>query len=404
MEIGHFIGQRGLAEHWLMKIPYAYSWKNLWTRKLTTLLTASGMALVVYVFASVLMLSEGLKQTLVATGSPDNVMVIRRGSETEVQSSIDRVQAAIIESLPEITYDASGRKQVSKESLLLMVLPKRNSDKQANVTIRGLSDRGLALRSQVHLAEGRMFRPGSSEMIAGNKIAENFKGAGIGESLHFGQREWTVVGIFDAGNTGFSSEIWGDVDQMMQSFRRNAYSSVIFTLPGRKAFEHLEKQIEADPRLTLEVKRETAFYAEQSEQLANFLKILGISLSVVFSLGAMIGAVITMYGAVANRTREIGTLRALGFRRSSILSAFLLEALLLGLVGGILGIILASTMQFLTVSTLNWQTFSELAFSFTLTPRIAGVSLGFALLMGLLGGLLPAIRAARMDLIAALRG
>jgi putative ABC transport system permease protein len=386
-----------------MKIPYAYAWKNLWARKLTTVLTASGMALVVYVFASVLMLSEGLRQTLVATGNPDNVMVIRQGSETEVQSTIDRTEAAIIESLPDIAHGATGLRQASKETLVLMVLPKRGSGKKANVTIRGLSERGLALRPQVRLVRGRLFRPGASEIIAGNKVAEGFTGAGIGEKLRFGMREWTVVGIFDAGNTAFGSEIWGDVDQLMQAFRRNAYSSVIFTLPGSAAFERARNFLETDPRLTVEAKRETVFYAEQSEQLANFLNILGLSLSVVFSLGAIIGAVITMYGAVASRTREIGTLRALGFGRYSILVAFLMESLFLGLVGGVIGIALASTMQFLTISTTNWQTFSELAFSFTLTPRIAAASIIFALLMGLVGGLLPAIQAARMDLIEALR-
>jgi putative ABC transport system permease protein len=389
--------------HFRIRVPLAYSWKNLWARRLTTLLTASGMALVVYVFATVLMLSQGLRQTLVSTGSEGNVMVIRRGAETEVQSSVSRDEAAVVESLPDIAYGATGLKRVSKETLLLMVLPKRSSGKPSNVTIRGLSENGLALRPQVRLAKGRMFRPGTSEIIAGRRIAEGFKGAGLGETLHFGLRDWTVVGVFDAGNTAFGSEVWGDVEQIMQAFRRNAYSSVIFTLNDPAAFESVRKNIEADPRLTLEAKREIEFYAEQSEQMAKFLNILGLSLSIVFSLGAIIGAIITMYGAVASRTREIGTLRALGFRRAGILTAFLAESLLLGLVGGIFGVMLASTMQFLTISTMNWQTFAELAFTFDLTPAIVLQSLAFALAMGLLGGLLPAIRAARMDLIEALR-
>jgi putative ABC transport system permease protein len=389
--------------HFRIRVPLAYSWKNLWARRLTTLLTASGMALVVYVFATVLMLSQGLRQTLVSTGSEGNVMVIRRGAETEVQSSVSRDEAAVVESLPDIAYGATGLKRVSKETLLLMVLPKRSSGKPSNVTIRGLSENGLALRPQVRLAKGRMFRPGTSEIIAGRRIAEGFKGAGLGETLHFGLRDWTVVGVFDAGNTAFGSEVWGDVEQIMQAFRRNAYSSVIFTLNDPAAFENVRKKIEADPRLTLEAKREIEFYAEQSEQMAKFLNILGLSLSIVFSLGAIIGAIITMYGAVASRTREIGTLRALGFRRAGILTAFLAESLLLGLVGGFFGVMLASTMQFLTISTMNWQTFAELAFTFDLTPAIVLQSLAFALAMGLLGGLLPAIRAARMDLIEALR-
>jgi putative ABC transport system permease protein len=386
-----------------MKIPFYYSWKSLWARKATSVLTAAGMALVVYVFATALMLTEGLERTLVATGSEDNVKLIRRGAETEVQSSIEREQAAIIESAPEIAYAPNGTKLASKEVLVLMTLPKRGSDKPSNVTIRGLSEKGLMLRPQVHLIEGRMFRPGSSEIIAGKKIAENFKGAGVGETIRFGMRNWTVVGVMDAGNTGFSSEIWGDAEQLMQAFRRTAYSAVVAKLADISLLESFRRRIESDPRMKVEAKRETVFYAEQSEMMSNFLKILGMTLSVIFSLGAIIGAVITMYGAVASRTREIGTLRALGFQRSGILSAFLFESSLLGLIGGLVGIALASGMQFLTVSTLNWQTFSELAFTFTLTPAIMFQSLAFSLLMGLVGGLLPAFRAARMDLIDALR-
>ena len=386
-----------------MRIPYAYSWKNLWARRLTTGLTAGGLALVVYVFATVLMLTEGLRQTMVTTGSPDNVMVIRRGAETEVQSSVDRTQAEVVASMPEIALANDGQRLVSKEALVLVTLPKRSNDKPSNVTLRGVSRHGLSLRPQVRLWQGRLFRPGSSEIIAGNKIARGFKGAGIGEKLRFGLREWLVVGIFDAGTTGFGSEVWGDADQLMQAFRRQSYSSVIFKLADRNLFEPLKARLEKDPRLTLEVKRETSFYAAQSEQMAKFLGILGMTLSMVFSIGAVIGALITMYGAVASRTREIGTLRALGFRRRSILGAFIMEAVFLGLIGGVIGIGMASLMQFLTISTMNWQTFSELAFSFTLTPLIASKAMGFALLMGFLGGVLPAARAARMDIIDALR-
>lgn len=386
-----------------MKIPLAYIVRNLWTRKLTTLLTAGGMALVVFVFAAVLMLEEGLHKTLVQTGSWDNAVMIRRSSGTEVQSIIDRNQAAVIASAPEIAYGADGEPIVSKEVVVLINLEKRASAKPSNVIIRGVGAKGLALRPQVTLTEGRMFRPGSSEIIAGRAIAQRFSGTGLHETLRFGGCEWTVVGVFDAGGSGFDSEIWGDADQMMQAFRRNAYSVTVAKLVAADRFPAFRARLEADPRLTVEAKRETVFYAEQSEMLANFIRILGMTLSVIFSFGAIIGAMITMYAAVANRTAEIGTLRALGFQRRSILAAFLVEALFLSLLGGALGLVLASLMQLVSVSTMNWQSFAEIAFRFSLTPRIVIQSLAFAAFMGLLGGVLPAARAARLKIVDALR-
>lgn len=386
-----------------MSIPLSYIWRNLIARKLTTLLTAGGMALVVFVFATVLMLEEGLRKTLVETGSPDNVVITRRSAGTEVQSVVDRDQAAIVENQPEVAYSTNGLRLASKETIVLISLAKRNSDKASNVLIRGVGQKGIELRPQVEIVEGRMFRPGSTEIIAGKSVAERYKGAGVGETLRFGQREWTVVGIMDAGKTGFDSEIWGDVDQLMQAFRRPVYSSVILKLNDPAAFSQLKTRIETDPRLTLEVKQESVFYAEQSQLLANFIRYLGMILSIIFSIGAIIGAMITMYASVANRATEIGTLRALGFRRNNILSAFLLEALMLGAAGGVVGLVLASFMQFFTISTMNWQSFSELAFSFTLNIAIIIKSLAFALIMGGVGGLLPAARAAGLNIVDSLR-
>jgi ABC-type antimicrobial peptide transport system permease subunit len=361
------------------------------------------MALVVFVFAATLMLAEGLRKTLVDTGSYDNVVVIRKGAGSEVQSGVERAQASIIESQPEVAIGENGRELLAKELVVLINLPKRISNKPANVVIRGIGASSLQLRPQVNLVAGRMPKSGSGEVIAGKNIADRFQGGGLGETLRFGMRTWTVVGVFDAGNTGFNSEIWGDVDQLMQAFRRPVYSSVIFRLRDSQEYAGFRQRIENDPRLTLEAKRETRFYADQSEAMAKFLRILGITLTVIFSLGAVIGAMITMYAAVANRTAEIGTLRALGFMKSSILAAFILESLFLGLLGGLVGLFVASFMQLVTISTMNWQTFAELAFGFTLTFAIAWKSLAFSLVMGFIGGLLPAIRAARMNIVDALR-
>ena len=386
-----------------MKIPISYSFRNLWTRRMTTILTASGMALVVFVFAAILMLSEGLRKTLVDTGSYDNVVVIRKAAESEVMSGVERPQAAIVETQPEISVGPDGRQLLAKELVVLINLPKRDTNKPSHVVIRGISGASLLLRPQVRILEGRMPRPGSSEIIAGKSIAKRFKGGGIGEALRFSMRNWQVVGIFEAGNTGFSSEIWGDADQLMQAFRRPVYSSVIFKLRDSSEFDKVKTRLENDPRLTLEARRDTKYYADQSEIMAKFLRILGLSLTIIFSLGAVIGAMITMYAAVANRTAEIGTLRSLGFGRRNILAAFIIESLLLGLTGGCIGLFFASFLQLYTVSTMNFQTFSELAFSFTLTFEIIYKSIAFSLIMGFAGGALPAVRAARMNIVDALR-
>ena len=386
-----------------MGLLFFYSLRNLLTRRLTTFLTASGMALVVFVFASILMLAEGLQKTLVETGSQDNVIVIRRSSGSEVQSGVDRAQASIVETVPEAASGPRGRPLLAKELVVLITMEKRESGSPANVVIRGISEDSFLLRPQVKVVMGRIPKPGSSEILIGRSIEKGFQGADLGESLFFAMRSWTIVGVFDAGSTGFSSEIWGDVDQLMQAFRRPVYSSVLFRLREPSEFDQAKSRIESDPRLTLEAKRETTYYKDQSEMMAKFLRILGFSLTIVFSIGAVVGGMITMYASVANRTREIGTLRALGFRRASILIAFLTESLFLGFLGGAAGLFASSFLQFFTVSTTNFQTFSELAFSFSLDVSITLKGMAFALGMGFVGGILPALRASGMEIVDALR-
>lgn len=386
-----------------MAIPLSYNLRNLWTRRLTTILTVSGMALVVFVFAAILMLAEGLQKTLVETGSYDNVVFLRKGSNSEMVSGVTRQQASILETFPEIAMGSKGQKLFSKEVVVLIALTKKGSGKPSNVVLRGMDENSLFLRPQIKLVEGRLPRMGSTEIIVGTSIARRFKDIGIDEKLCCGMRDWNIVGIFDAGSTGFSSEIWGDEDQFMQAFRRNGYSSIIFKLQDSSEFENVKSRMESDPRLTLDVKRENKYYADQSEIMAKFLRILGISLTIIFSLGAIIGAMITMYSAVANRIGEIGTLRALGFKKRDILVAFLLESLLLGFLGGALGLFFASFMQLVTISTMNFQTFSELAFSFSLNSQIVYMGMAFALIMGFVGGVLPAVRASRMIIVDALR-
>lgn len=386
-----------------MKIPFAYSYRNLLTRKPTTILTITGMALVVFIFTSVLMLAEGLEKTLVKSGTYDNVVVIRKAAESEVQSGIERFQSSIVETLPQISLNSSGEKLFAKELVVLITLPKKSTNKASNVTVRGISKQSILLREQVKLVKGRLPKPGTSEVIVGTSVAKRFKDIELGNTIKFGMKNWLIVGIFDAGNTSFSSEIWADVEQLMQTFRRHVYSSLIFRLRDPYEFDKVKNLIENDPRLTLEAMRETKYYEKQSAMMAKFLRILGITLTGIFSTGAIIGAMITMYSAVASRIPEIGTLRAIGFKRINILFAFLFESLLLGLIGGLIGLLSSSFLQLYTVSTLNFQTFSELAFSFTLNIKIALSGIGFSIFMGLIGGLFPAYRAARMNIIEALR-
>jgi ABC-type antimicrobial peptide transport system permease subunit len=361
------------------------------------------MQLVVFVIAAVQMLDPGLKKALGATGQPDNILVTRRAAGAEISSAVDRSQAAIVESQPEIALGLRGERLVSKELVVLITLPKRDTGQATNVTTRGVGEAGFALRPQVKLAQGRAFQPGASEVVVGKGLAERFDGAAVGDALRFGGREWRVVGVLDSAGSAFDSEVWGDADQLMQAFRRQAYSTVIARLVEPSAFDAIKARLEADQRLTLDVKRERTFYEDQSQALSNFIRYLGLTLSIIFSIGAMIGAMITMYAAVANRVGEIGTLRALGFRRSAVLAAFLFEAVLLGAIGGAVGVSLASLMQLVHISTLNWQSFAELAFTFALTPGIALLSFGFAVVMGVVGGFLPAVRAARLKIVDALR-
>ena len=387
-----------------MQIPLKYILRSSSSRRLTTVFTILGIALVVFVFTAVLMMANGVQQTLKSTGSDDNVTVVRKAAASEIMSIIDREAAGIVTNMPQVARSAEGRPISSKEVVVIINLEKIGSDGISNVTVRGVEEAALQLRPQVRIVEGRMFKWGAREIIAGAGITNRFAGAQIGQQIKFGGDLWTVVGIFDSGGSGFDSEAWGDLNQIADAFRRSSFSTVTFRLKNPDDLSDLVTAFDGDNRLQYFVpKREKKFFEEQSEMMATFIRILGLFITIIFSTGATIGAMITMYGAVANRTVEIGTLRALGFYRRSILIAFLGESFVLSLSGGLLGLTLASVLQFFTISTLNFGSFSELAFSFALSPSIIATSLGFSLLMGLIGGFLPAVRAARLDIIQALR-
>lgn len=386
-----------------MKIPLKYTLRNLGTRRLTTGITVLGIALVVFVFSAVLMMAYGVQKTLIATGSDQNVLVARKAANGEISSIIDRETANVILTLPHIAKTSEGKPIASGEPVVVINLNKVDGG-LSNVTVRGVSPQVFALRPQVKLKEGRMFTWGARELVTGVSIARHFAGSKIGDIVRFAGDNWTVVGLFDSDGSGFDSEMWGDTEQLLDAFTRSAYSTMTFRLDQPNAFNDFVAAFNKEPRLQqFEPKIEKRFFEEQSELMAGFIRILGIFITVIFSAGATIGAMITMYAAVANRTVEVGTLRALGFRRRSVLAAFLTESLLLSLIGGAIGLAFASTLQFVTISTLNFGSFSELAFSFALSPSIIVSSLLFALMMGLLGGFLPSVRAARLNIVNALR-
>jgi putative ABC transport system permease protein len=386
-----------------MTIPFRYILRSFGARRLTTAMTALGVALVVFVFAAVLMMANGIRQTLRATGSDENVLVLRKAANSETLSVLDREVAVLATGMPEVARSAPGAPLASRESVVIINMEKLAGG-MSNVTVRGVEPPAFELRPQVRLVAGRPFRWGAREIIVAASIARRFAGAAIGARIRFAGGVWTVVGVFEAGGSGFDSEIWGDSTQIMDAFKRSSYSTLTLRLRDPEAFPAFVSAWGSDNRLLhYDAKIESRFFEEQSEMMAAFIRILGLFITTIFSAGATIGAMITMYGAVAGRTVEIGTMRALGFQRRSILAAFLGEALLLALIGGGFGLALASLLQFLTISTLNFASFSELAFSFSLSPSIAAAALGFALAMGLVGGFLPAFRAARLDIVGALR-
>lgn len=385
-----------------MAIPLEYNLRNLYVRRTATLMTAGGIALVVAILNLTLALAHGFQQALVATGSPDNVLVIRTGSQSEMQSGLPRDVAHIMDSDPNIAVVPGGAAMVSAEAVVLTNLDRKGGG-SSNVTVRGIGDQGLALRPSVRMTQGRTFQPGMDEVIVGSSVARRFIGCQLGSSLRFGSRDWLVVGIFEAGGSGFDSEIWGDVESLLPAFDRNGYSSVTMRMLDPNAFETMKARLEADPRLHVDVFRENDYYSAQSKQLAQVIRVLGMFLVVVMAVGAIFGALNTMYAAVGARTREIGTMLALGFTPANVMVSFLLESILLSLVGGILGCLLALPIHGMSTGTMNWASFSEIAFQFRLTPGILITGLLASIVLGAIGGYFPARNAAQRTVTDALR-
>jgi putative ABC transport system permease protein len=389
-----------------MFIPLSYSIRSLFVRKTTTFATAFGIALVVFVLASSLMLSHGIERTLGTSGAPDRAIVLRKGSENELSSNIEQPKVGIILAAPGVKKD--GPNAVGTGEVVVVVsADKLGTDGQvSNVQIRGVQPLSYTLRKELKIVEGRPAEPGTDEAVIGKGMRGRFKGMELGQSFELKKnRPVKIVGVFEANGSSFESEVWVDADTARSSFGRNGVtSSVLVQLDSRAAFDVFKNAMEHDKQLGLQAYRETAYYEKQSENTAIFIKAIGIMVTFFFSLGAMIGATITMYAAVSQRSKEIGTLKALGFSRFSILSAFVVEAVFLAFVGGAFGALCSLAMGLVKFSMMNFATWQEISFSFSPTPGILLSSMLVGGIMGFLGGLFPAIRASRLSPIAAMRG
>jgi putative ABC transport system permease protein len=386
-------------------VPLSYSVRNLRVRATTTAATALGVGLVVFVFASVLMLSQGIQRTLGRAGSPDVAIILRDGSDAEMASGIEIPSAGLIMNAPEVRRRADGRPDATAEVLAVIILDKLGTDGVSNVSVRGVTDDVLAFRPTVRVVAGRAPSPGSDECMIGAAIRGRFRGLDLGQSFEVKKnRRLTVVGVFSDGGSSFESEVWADRNALATAFgRESVVSSVRVRLANASRFDAFRASLEANRQLAVDVKRETVFYEEQSQGTSMFIKAVGLLVAVFFSFGAMIGAMITMHAAVAARQREIGTLRALGFSKKSILASFLFESVVLSLLGGAIGAAASLAMGFVRFSIVNFASWSEIVFEFAPTPGIVVASLVFAGMMGLVGGMFPAVRAARMNVLDALR-
>jgi putative ABC transport system permease protein len=385
-----------------MALPIRYSLRNALVRWRSTIATVLGIALVVFVFVLLQSLAAGIEKSSGNTGDPRNILVVRKGSTAESASLISRQNLQDIRYFPEIARNANGEPVISADVLVLVSLPRRDDSGEANVLLRGVTPRGMELRPQVRLAAGRWFEPGKREVVVSAKLAKRFANFDLGQSFKSGSTTLKVVGWLEGGGSAFDSECWLDADECRAIFERDMYSSFLIRPIDEAAGVKLIERIEADRRFKLKAEKEVAYYREQTMTAAP-IKWLGNFLAVTMSIGAVFAAMNTMYAAVGARTREIGTLRVLGFRRRAVIVALLLEGGFLALLGGLLGCAIAFYWNGYTTATMGMETFSEIVFEFSVTPKLVIEGLIFAVTVGLIGTLLPAIRAARLPVIAALK-
>lgn len=385
-----------------MKIPIIYNLRSLRQRPASTITTALGMALVVAVFVAMMAMSNGFRSALTSTGADDNVILLRQGSNQEMYSGIPRSAARIISGLPFVATSAEGRALVSPETFVVVPL-QRTVGGLANVVARGVGQEAFEVRKGIRIIEGRRFRSGAREVVVGANFVRRFPNSAVGDTLRFGNADWEIVGHFSADGSSFESEIWGENEQFMPVFRGEIFQTITFRMRDPSAFAGIKETLEADVRLGVDAFQEREYYENQGSQISQVLAFVAVFISSIMAIGAVFGAINTMYAAVASRAPEIGVLLTLGFRPSSVMSSFLVEAVSIALLGGVIGCLMALPINGLVTSTTNWNSFSEVAFAFRVSPDLLLNGLVFAAVMGVIGGLLPARRAAKQQVVDAIR-
>ena len=387
-----------------MAIPVVYNLRSVKERWTSSVVAVLGIAGTVAVFVAMLALARGFQVALTSSGLPDNVKVQQVGADSEMTSAMEIGAVRVVEDAPLVAHTGSDPK-VSAEVVVLANLLMRGTTADANVQVRGVSPRVLSVRNNVRIVQGRFFTPGLYELVAGKNAARSYEGVDLGKTVRIGPGQWKVVGIFDAGGSAFDSEIWADANIVNGAYQRppGVYQSVTAKLRSAEDFTAFKTALERDPRAKLQASREPAYYESQSQLVTTLITVLGTIVAIVMGLGAILAALNTMYSAVSERSREIAVLRALGFQGGSIILSFLAEALIIAIIGGVIGCIVVLPVNGITTGTINWQTFSHLSFAFRITPDLLLWGILFAIFMGVLGGLPPAIRAARANVSTTLR-
>ncbi|MDP9337273.1 MAG: ABC transporter permease [Acidobacteriota bacterium] len=387
-----------------MAIPVVYNLRSVKARWTSAIVAVAGIAGTVGVFIAMLSLARGFKATLVSSGAQDNAIVMRAGATSEMMSGIDLASIKILQDSPGVARGLEGP-LASSEVVVVAPFPLVSTGTDANVQVRGVSPSVLTIRKNVKIVQGRLFQPGLTELIVGRNATNTYAGLKLNNTVRFGGGNWTVVGIFDAGGSAFDSEVWVDARVLDDVYKRptNVFQSVTLHLTSADALQQFKDSAMADPRLNVQVSREVDYYSKQSRTMTTLITVLGGLVAAVMAIGAVFGALNTMYSAVSERSREIATMRALGFGSVSVVFSFLIEALLISFVGGLIGCLVVLPLNGLTTGSMNWQTFSHLAFAFRVTPALLLIGIGFALFMGVIGGVPPAVRAATRPVASALR-